>query len=113
MGRQVDLQLESGEYFLKPTEKKRREERERKQKVCFRRLNHPCGTSDAFAQQTEATAKRRAERAEAFVAPAEAAAPTVEDKRKRKRREQEAEVDGGGQSGEGRVGKKRKKKVKE
>ena len=30
---QVDLQLESGEYFLKPTERKRREERERKQKV--------------------------------------------------------------------------------
>jgi hypothetical protein len=34
-GIQVDLQLESGEYFLKPTERKRREERERKQKVCF------------------------------------------------------------------------------
>jgi hypothetical protein len=66
-----------------------------------------------FAQQTEATAKRRAERAEAFVAPAEAAAPTVEDKRKRKRREQEASVDGEDQSGEGRVGKKKKKKVKE
>ena len=32
-GAQVDLQLESGEYFLKPTERKRREERERKQKV--------------------------------------------------------------------------------
>jgi ribosomal RNA assembly protein len=66
-----------------------------------------------FAQQTEATAKRRAERAEAFVAPAEAAAPTVEDKRKRKRREQEASVDGEDQSGEGRVGKKKKKKKKE
>ncbi|KAF8495180.1 hypothetical protein F5888DRAFT_1712801 [Russula emetica] len=94
--RKVDLQLESGEYFLKPTERKRREEREQKQK------------------QTEATAKRRAERAEAFVAPAEAAAPTVEDKRKRKRRELlEAEVDGEDQSGEGRVGKKKKKRVKE
>ena len=34
-GAQVDLQLESGEYFLKPTERKRREERERKQKACF------------------------------------------------------------------------------
>jgi ribosomal RNA assembly protein len=31
---QIDLQLESGEYFLKPTEKKRREEQERKQKAC-------------------------------------------------------------------------------
>lgn len=44
------------------------------------------------AQQTETTAQRRAERAEAFVAPVESAAPTVEEKRKRKRRE--AEVDG-------------------
>jgi len=90
--RKVDLQLESGEYFLKPTEKKRREERERKQK------------------QTEATAKRRAERAEAFVAPVESAAPTVEEKRKRKRRETEAEVDG--PSKEGKTGKKKKKRAK-
>ena len=76
---------------------------------------NPCGTTPVttFAQQTEATAKRRAERAEAFVAPAEAAAPTVEDRRKRKRRELEAQVDGEDQSGEGRVGKKKKNKVKE
>jgi ribosomal RNA assembly protein len=66
-----------------------------------------------LAQQTEATAKRRAERAEAFVAPTEAAAPTVEDKRKRKRREVEVVVDGEDQSGEGRGGKKKKKRVKE
>lgn len=90
--RKVDLQLESGEYFLKPTEKKRREERERKQK------------------QTETTAKRRAERAEAFVAPVESAAPTVEEKQKRKRRESEAEVDG--PSKEGKAGKKKKKKAR-
>jgi len=82
--------------------------------VVFRRLDHPlCETNPlvTFAQQTEAAAKRRAERAEVFVAPAEAAAPTVEDKRKRKRREREAEVDGEDQSGEGRVGKKKKKRV--
>jgi hypothetical protein len=36
-GTQIDLQLESGEYFLRPTEKKRREEHERKQKACFSR----------------------------------------------------------------------------
>jgi hypothetical protein len=35
---QIDLQLESGEYFLKPTERKRREERERKQKVCVSQI---------------------------------------------------------------------------
>jgi len=46
--------------------------------------------------------ERRAERAEAFVAPAEASAPTVEDKRKRKRRELEGKVDGEDQSGEER-----------
>ncbi|KAH8989414.1 ribosomal RNA assembly protein mis3 [Lactarius hatsudake] len=84
--RKIDLQLESGEYFLKPTEKKRREERERKQK------------------QTETTAKRRAERAEAFVAPVESAVPTVEEKRKRKLGE--SETDGG------KAGKKKKKRVR-
>jgi len=89
--RKIDLQLESGEYFLKPTEKKRREEQERRQK------------------QTEATAKRRVERAGAFVAPVEAAAATVEEKRKRKRREVEASVDGD----EGRVGKKKKKQKRD
>ncbi|KAI0299712.1 ribosomal RNA assembly protein mis3 [Multifurca ochricompacta] len=73
--RKIDLQLESGEYFLKPTEKKRREEHERKRK------------------QAEATAKRRAERAETFVAPVETAAPTVEEKQKRKRREMDTELD--------------------
>jgi len=93
--RKVDLQLESGEYFLKPTEKKRREDRERKQK------------------QTEVSAKRRAERAVAFVAPVESAAPTVEEKRKRKRRETEAEVDGDRESPkEGKAGKKKKKRAK-
>ncbi|KAH9970833.1 hypothetical protein BGW80DRAFT_1325546 [Lactifluus volemus] len=83
--RKIDLQLESGEYFLKPAEKKRREERERKQK------------------QTETSEKRRAERAEAFVAPVESAAATVEEKRKRKLREVEREVDN-------KDGRKKKKK---
>ncbi|VDC06270.1 unnamed protein product [Peniophora sp. CBMAI 1063] len=67
--RKVDLQLESGEYFLSKHEKKRKEDLERRQK------------------QTETTAKRQAERAEAFVAPEEEAAPTVEEKRKRKRKQ--------------------------
>jgi len=65
--RKIDLQLESGEYFLKAHEKEARETERRKQK------------------QAETTAKRRAERAEAFVAPEEDAAPTVDEKRKRKR----------------------------
>ncbi|THH20266.1 hypothetical protein EW146_g1056 [Bondarzewia mesenterica] len=91
--RKVDLQLESGEYFLKPHEKERREEHEKKQK------------------QLEATAKRRAERAEAFVAPVEEAAPTVEEKRKRKRREAEVDTDAEAVSHKNKVGKKQKKKV--
>ncbi|KAF8883444.1 hypothetical protein BD779DRAFT_1539974 [Infundibulicybe gibba] len=65
--RKVDLQLESGEYFLKAHEKEARESARRKQK------------------QTETTAKRRAERAEVYVAPMEDAVPTVEEKRHRKR----------------------------
>ncbi|EIN10267.1 ribosomal RNA assembly protein mis3 [Punctularia strigosozonata HHB-11173 SS5] len=72
--RKVDLQLESGEYFLKPHEKEAKEAKRRKEK------------------QAEVTAKRRAERQEAFVAPAEEAAPTVEEKRERKRRKSEAAV---------------------
>ncbi|KAK2462303.1 hypothetical protein APHAL10511_005609 [Amanita phalloides] len=70
--RKVDLQLESGEYFLKPHEKAAREETKRKQK------------------QAEASAKRQAERAEAFVAPIELAAATVEEKAQRKRKAGEA-----------------------
>lgn len=70
--RKVDLQLESGEYFLKPHEREAREVQQRKQK------------------QAEATLKRRAERAEVYVAPKEEAAPTVAEKRKRRH----TEVDG-------------------
>ena len=108
-GIQIDLQLESGEYFLKPTEKKRREEQERRQKACIIfswciHLEPPM--TWWVPQQTEAAAKRRVERAEAFVAPVEAGTATVEEKRKRKRREVEALVDGD----EGRAGKKKKKK---
>ncbi|KAG1796475.1 uncharacterized protein BJ212DRAFT_1489336 [Suillus subaureus] len=60
--RKVDLQLESGEYFLKPHEWEAREVQQRKQK------------------QAEATLKRRAEWAEVYVAPTGEAAPTVEEK---------------------------------
>jgi ribosomal RNA assembly protein len=62
------------------------------------------------AQQTEVSAKRRAERAVAFVAPVESAAPTVEEKRKRKRRETETEVDGDRELP--KEGKKKKKRAK-
>uniref|UniRef100_A0A0W0EUN5 KRR1 small subunit processome component n=1 Tax=Moniliophthora roreri TaxID=221103 RepID=A0A0W0EUN5_MONRR len=72
--RKVDLQLESGEYFLKKHEKEARESEKRRQK------------------QAEMAEKRRAEREEAFKAPAEDRALTVEEKRKRKRK---ATEDGG------------------
>lgn len=81
--RKVDLQLESGEYFLKVHEREAREVQQRKQK------------------QAEATLKRRAERAEAYIAPKEEAAPTVEEKRKRRH----TEVDS-----DDRAGKSKKKK---
>ncbi|KAH9950079.1 ribosomal RNA assembly protein mis3 [Amylocystis lapponica] len=87
--RKVDLQLESGEYFLKSHEKAEREARKKKEK------------------QEEVTAGRRAQRAEAFVAPAEDAAPTIEEKRKRKR-EREKEADG--LDGEASTKKSKKKK---
>ncbi|KAG6850015.1 ribosomal RNA assembly protein krr1 [Arthromyces matolae] len=66
--RKVDLQLESGEYFLKADEKQARESEKKKQK------------------QAEATAKRQEQRAEAFIAPVESAAPTVEEKQRKKRK---------------------------
>jgi ribosomal RNA assembly protein len=58
----------------------------------------------------EATAKRRVERAEAFIAPVETAAPTVEEKRKRKRRGLESEMNGDEPTSEGTARKKKKKK---
>lgn len=63
-----------------------------------------------MVQQTEATAKRRVERAEAFVAPGETAAPTVEEKRKRKRREVEKEMDKDKPTSEGKEKTKKKKR---
>ncbi|KAF5390394.1 hypothetical protein D9757_005272 [Collybiopsis confluens] len=96
--RKVDLQLESGEYFLKKHEKEVKESARRKEK------------------QAEATEKRRAERAEAFVAPAEDAAPTAEEKkeqrRKRKAMESEAESSKDQNDTDGSAKKKKKKKSK-
>lgn len=88
--RKVDLQLESGEYFLKAHEKEAREKRRQKEK------------------QEEVTAERQAKRAEAFVAPAEAAAPSVEEKR-RKKREQPVEEDGEGAEDKTKRKKKKRK----
>ena len=67
----LDLQLASGEFFLKPRE---REAIDRKRKV---------------DRQKEVAEDRRAEREEAFIAPPESSAPTVtEKKRKRKNAEE-------------------------
>ncbi|GAA5976839.1 hypothetical protein JCM10908_005647 [Rhodotorula pacifica] len=77
MPSKIDLQLESGEYFLKPREKQQRDEAKR------------------IAKQTQVTATRQEERAKAFVAPEEGAARATvgavgdakEKKKKRKRDE--------------------------
>ncbi|KAH9049258.1 ribosomal RNA assembly protein mis3 [Lactarius deliciosus] len=83
--RKIDLQLESGEYFLRPYRKE------------------AAGGARAETKGIPLP-KRRAERAEAFVAPVESAAPTVEEKRKRKQGESETEG--------GKAGKKKKKRVR-
>jgi len=94
--RKVDLQLESGEYFLKPREKAARENAERRER------------------QAESAKMRHAERAEKYVAPAEEAEPTVEEKRKKKRKERDGEGEAeGGEGGEGGEGTKKKKKKKD
>ncbi|TFK56248.1 ribosomal RNA assembly protein mis3 [Heliocybe sulcata] len=91
--RKVDIELETGEYFLKTREKEAREKAKKKQK------------------QEDVTEQRRAERAEAFKAPVEDAAPTVEEKRKRKHRETESE-ERADNEGDKEKKKKKKKKVK-
>ncbi|PFH46061.1 hypothetical protein AMATHDRAFT_88536 [Amanita thiersii Skay4041] len=93
--RKVDLQLESGEYFLKQSEKAAREEAKRKQK------------------QAETAAQRQAERAEAFVAPAEHVAPTVQEKLSRKRRAHETDDKALDESGDDKARKKKKKQKQE
>ncbi|GAA5938226.1 ribosome biosynthesis protein KRR1 [Sporobolomyces koalae] len=73
MPSKIDLQLESGEYFLKPREKQQREEERRKQK------------------QAAATNARQEERAKAFIAPEEAARAVVgsQDKKEKKKRKRD------------------------
>ena len=64
-------------------------------------------------QQAEVMAERQAKRAEAFVAPAEHAEPTVEEKimKKKKRKDREREAGNGEDiGGDGESEKKRKKK---
>jgi ribosomal RNA assembly protein len=73
--RKVDLELESGEYFLKAKEKEAREEAKRK------------------AKQAEATAERKKEREEVYVAPAEEREATVQEKASRRKRQVDGEED--------------------
>lgn len=68
----LDIQLQTGEYFLKPKEKELAAKREREER---------------HAEKTEA---KRAQREEAFIAPAEEAAPSVEERRKKRKRAEDA-----------------------
>ncbi|PAV20526.1 ribosomal RNA assembly mis3 [Pyrrhoderma noxium] len=74
--RKIDIELETGEYFLKPREKEAKEAQKRKEK------------------QAEVTAERKAKRAEAFIAPIEKAEPTVEEKLEKKRKRKHRDADG-------------------
>ncbi|POY72686.1 hypothetical protein BMF94_4515 [Rhodotorula taiwanensis] len=74
----IDLQLESGEYFLKPREKQQRDEAKR------------------IAKQTQVTATRQEERQKAFVAPEEGAARAtvgaVGDAKQKKKRQRDEDA---------------------
>ena len=102
------MQLESGEYFLKAHEKKDRETQQRKEKasVFLRVFTWMLLT---ILQQEEVAAERRAKRAEAFVAPAETAAPSVDEKRRRKREKEREEETSGHAEGEQKRKKKKRK----
>lgn len=67
--------------------------------------------SNIPVKQSETTTKRQAERAEAFIAPAEDAAPTVEEKQHRKRTVLESELDREGPEGNEKRKKKKKQKL--
>ncbi|PWN40548.1 hypothetical protein IE81DRAFT_338091 [Ceraceosorus guamensis] len=69
----IDLQIESGEYFLKPHEKQRKERLEKE------------------AKQAESKKKREKEREKAFVAPAEEERVQQSEKKKSKKRKDESE----------------------
>lgn len=69
----IDLQLESGEYFLKPRQKKQAEEAKKLQK------------------QAEHRETREAERAKAFVPPTEGEEAKKREKKEKRKREEEGE----------------------
>ncbi|EKM82919.1 hypothetical protein AGABI1DRAFT_82619 [Agaricus bisporus var. burnettii JB137-S8] len=93
--RKIDLQLESGEYFLKAREKEAREVGRRKQ------------------EQLEMTTKRKKERAKAFIAPIENALPTVEERLTRKRSAAEIILNVDNLEEEGKASEMKRKKRKE
>ncbi|KAH8829983.1 ribosomal RNA assembly protein mis3 [Flagelloscypha sp. PMI_526] len=92
--RKVDMELESGEYFLKAKEKKRRADAER------------------VAKQTEKIKQKHEERAKAFEAPEETKEETAEERRARKKRKRDVGEDGKGVEDDASQGKKKKKKEK-
>ncbi|TIB78448.1 ribosomal RNA assembly protein mis3 [Wallemia mellicola] len=74
--KKIDLQIESGEYFLKPYEKKSKEREERKH------------------TQEENSKKRKAERAKDLIAPDERTSEQKEkDERKQRKREKKRKVE--------------------
>lgn len=96
----IDLQLESGEYFLKPKDKEAKEKRQKKQE-----------------QESTSLAAQVSKRQTGLVAPAEAVEASVEDrvklKRKRDREAGAAAEAGASSKTTGADGEKKKKKKKE
>jgi ribosomal RNA assembly protein len=94
----LDLQLASGEYFLKPKDREAIQRKKQVEKVSSG-YTHSSGRRRAdpnsfrcLLQQQAVTEERRAQREEAFVAPAEKAAPTIHEKKeKKKKRKREEE----------------------
>ncbi|KAN0065177.1 ribosomal RNA assembly protein krr1 [Thecaphora frezii] len=96
--RKVDLQLESGEYFLKPQERERAE----KQKKLEKKLE----------KQAEVAVQRQREREARFQPPKEAAAGKDKD-RKRKRDEEEGKDEGKKEKKEKEKKEKKEKKKRD
>jgi ribosomal RNA assembly protein len=79
----------------------------------MKRLIHSLSRALTVWQQEEVAAERRAKRAEAFVAPTETAAPSVNEKRRRKREKERTDETDGDEGDKSQRKKKRRKTADE
>lgn len=88
----MDLQLESGEYFLKPEQRKLKADAERRHQVRLPIFSRKA-LVEIGAQQANASAAKQAERAKTFVPPVEPGDEPANKRKKKKVRVVERELE--------------------